>query len=508
MLTIPSHKTTGRWVGQFPPLERNLWLLASAVILLNATSQLLVSGTADQDQAGELLRSQWWAWGYGSQPPLYTWIVKLIFEITGPSLWALQAIKASLLSTLIAAALAMGVRLKFSASQQLINLCGFTLIPQFLWESQRDLTHSVLAAVIAALTVLHWLNLERQQSWTNYAIAGVLAAAGLLSKYNYALLLAGLVVSSLTVPPYRKTIFNPKSFLSLLIATLATAPHILWAVKYPDLALGSMDKLDSEKMGLITIVTSLLNALTSASAFLGPLLIAMLILLWGKRLKLSSQSGEILLRRLPLTIGLLLTAVIFVTGATRIKDRWYQSLLVTTPVLVASLAGAQPSKRRKNMFILISATAVVSSSLMLPGRTIFAGLTGKVSRPNMPLPALLQAIRAENNDPKLIFASDNLLAGNARLVFPDSLILSEKATHVPPGYLKMGSKLTNFLALVSSNEYAAKEEAPSLKQLLKLYGIKENQLPVQTVTKPLLWASEKSYSLTWTAVQLPKPERL
>ena len=126
----------------------------------------------------------------------------------------------------------------------------------------------------------------------------------------------------------------------------------------------------------------------------------------------------------------------------------------------------------------------------------------------MPLPALLQAIRAENNDPQLIFASDNLLAGNARLVFPDSLILSEKATHLPPGYLKMGSKLTNFLALVSSNEYAAKEEAPSLKQLLKLYGIKENQLPVQTVTKPLLWASEKSYSLTWTAVQLPKPERL
>jgi hypothetical protein len=69
----------------------NPWLLPAigTFLLVNATSQWLVSGTADQDQAEQLLLSQGWALGYGAQPPLYTYLVKLLFQVTGVALWPL-----------------------------------------------------------------------------------------------------------------------------------------------------------------------------------------------------------------------------------------------------------------------------------------------------------------------------------------------------------------------------------------------------------------------------------
>lgn len=42
-----------------------------------------VSGTADQDQAEQLLLAQGWQLGYGAQPPLYTDLVKLLFLLGG-----------------------------------------------------------------------------------------------------------------------------------------------------------------------------------------------------------------------------------------------------------------------------------------------------------------------------------------------------------------------------------------------------------------------------------------
>jgi hypothetical protein len=250
-------------------------------------------------------------------------------------------------------------------------------------------------------------------------------------------------------------------------------------------------------MGLVTIATSLLNAFLSATAFLGPLLIATLVLMWGKPIKRTEQPGERLLRRLPLGIALLLAGVILITGATRIKDRWYQSLLVTTPILVASLARDQPSPKRTRMFISLATTAVISTSLLLPGRTLLANSTGKISRPNMPLPQLLHSLKSSGIAPQIILTSDNLIAGNARLVFPRALVLSERAIHLSPTNMSHANRTAGILILISSTEFTAKQEPPSVQQLLQRFGIMENQLSIQTSTRPLHWSPRQSYVLTW-----------
>ena len=479
-------------------MEQRLWLIATVVILINALSQLLVSSTADQDQAGELLRSQWWAWGYGSQPPIYTWIVKTIFIATGPSLWALQAIKVFLLSTLIAAILGIGQRLNFSPNQQLISICGFTLIPQFLWESQRDLTHSVLASVIAALTVLQWLILERHRTWWNYGIAGILVAAGMLAKYNYLLLLGGLLLASSSLFTYRRILIDRRTLFAVLLACVLLSPHLIWVLSHPDVALGGLDKLKNDPAILSNRVMGLLNALSSAFRFLTPLWIAALILLMGRTPRdVSRQPGEELLLRLPLFIGILLLIVILTTGATRIKDRWYQSLLVTTPVLVASLAGKDPPSRRRHIVAALSGSAVIISSLLLPGRTVLAGQTRKISRPNLPLPELLRSIRAEGFPPQVILTSDNFLAGNARLIFPEARILSSRSASLAtveslPG---LGTQVLVLRSTATDQE--------SLPKILQAFQIDATGFTIQSRTWPLHWAPKKTYSLEWTRLQLP-----
>jgi hypothetical protein len=53
------------------------------------------------DEAEQEVWSQSLAWGYGVQPPLYTWLVWALFRVTGVSTVTLVALKATLLAGLI-----------------------------------------------------------------------------------------------------------------------------------------------------------------------------------------------------------------------------------------------------------------------------------------------------------------------------------------------------------------------------------------------------------------------
>ena len=167
------------------PATRHIIFLFCSILLyfaLNAFTQYSASKTADLDQAEQLILSQSLELGYGAQPPLYTYLVNVAFYLTGPKLGTLLAIKALLLSTLLTIFLAIGNRLDFTRYQQLITVAGFAFIPAIIWESQRDLTHSVLATTIAAATLLQTLIIRHQNTPNNYIYLGLLIGLGVISK--------------------------------------------------------------------------------------------------------------------------------------------------------------------------------------------------------------------------------------------------------------------------------------------------------------------------------------
>jgi 4-amino-4-deoxy-L-arabinose transferase-like glycosyltransferase len=478
-----------------PRLSRQLAIGISLYLLLNAIGLALVSGTADRDQAEQLLLSQSWASGYGPQPPLYTYLVKVVFLVTGPALWPLLLLKAALLSLLVVAVLRIGLQLGFRADQQLLSVAGLALIPQFVWESQRDLSHSLLATAVAAWTLLQLLRLADRATAANHALLGVLVAAGLLSKYNVALFQAALLITALTIPACRRALFRPALALAAAIALALLAPHLSWALAHAPLALAGLEKARTLEHGAWRGV---LSALAAAVAFLSPYWIVALALLWPERGRLrladpGRDPGAALLQRLPLALVALMLVFVLVSGAGRIKDRWYQSLLFYVPISVATLAPPLP-RRRLRWLVGAGVGAAATASLLLPARTLLAGASGKTSRPNYPLPELVRLLQRRHGQPDLILASGSLLAGNARAVVPQATVLTPLAL-IPGAPLQARPAAPGSRVLVLIDRGADPSELAPLVERVLGRSLAAGEL--QTLALPQHWAPRESYAIRY-----------
>ncbi|MCP9887601.1 glycosyltransferase family 39 protein [Cyanobium sp. ATX 6A2] len=479
-------------VSATPPGSR-LLLAAILYLLVNAIGLWLVAAGADQDQAQQLLLSQGWALGYGPQPPLYTYLVNLVFQVTGPALWPLLALKVVLLSLLVAAVLRIGRELRLRGDQQLMALSGLILIPQFIWESQRDLSHSLLATAVAAWTLVQLLRLLRRPSAANHALLGVLVAAGLLSKYSVALFLASLLLTALTIPALRRALLQPQLLLGVAVALALLSPHLVWMLSNPELALAGLEKT---RAGEALPWRGVLSALGAAVAFLSPFWLAALAVLWPQRRHLhiadpTREPGSALLQRLPLALMGVLLVFVLSTGATRIKDRWYQSLLFYAPISAATLASPLP-RRRLRWMVGAGVGAAAAVAILLPARTTLAGISGRSSRPNYPLPQLVLSLGEAGGTPELILASSTLLAGNARLAFPTVPVLTPKAPAPGAGRppLPGGSK-PRVLVLIDQGD----DPAATLALLTSLLPLEPGQL--RTHSLPLRWAQQQRYTIRY-----------
>ena len=139
-------------------IDRRLPLGLALYFGLHLISRVLVSPSLELDEAEQLLYLQALSLGYGFQPPLYTWLQALVFAFTGPGVFGLALLKAVLL-WLTWWAMYKLARLFYKAKDALAIGLSLALFPQFLWESQRDLTHTVLlvaCVALAWLAILSW----------------------------------------------------------------------------------------------------------------------------------------------------------------------------------------------------------------------------------------------------------------------------------------------------------------------------------------------------------------
>jgi 4-amino-4-deoxy-L-arabinose transferase-like glycosyltransferase len=398
-----------------------LWGIVFIYFCINAIALFAVSGTADKDQAEQLILSQAFQLGYSSKPPLYTYIVKAVFYVTGPGLAPLLALKAVLLSLFAGSIMALGRQFGFTTHQHLVALASLAFIPQFIWESQRDLTHSVLVTTIAAATLLQFVRTRGGPTTSNYVVLGALIGLGLIGKYNYAMFLTALVLAALSVPQYRPVLANRRILAGLPVALAVATPHMFWLASNLELATGSVSKLHIEA-GNFT--SGLLNAAVAALAFLTPLLIFSMLLISGplKRQlpeKIKPADSRLLLNLLVATI-IVVAVFVMATGAQQIKDRWYQPLLFYVPLIIAMRA--TPARARLNWYLGLGITFALLVSAGLAGRTTFAGFFDKYSRPNIPYPDMIASMADRNWTPAFILAETNVLGGNSRPVFPGAVI--------------------------------------------------------------------------------------
>jgi 4-amino-4-deoxy-L-arabinose transferase-like glycosyltransferase len=401
------------------PLPWLLVLAAAHIIVRSLNGQVL-----QWDEGEQILWAQQLQWGYGAQPPLYTWLQWCLNQVLGPSVPALALLKHALIALAcvflwLAARELMGRRAAWWAAASLFWL------PAFGWYAISDLTHTIL---VTTLTCAAWwllLRIVRRQGREcvrTFAALGLVCGCGILAKYSFALMLAALLAALLSVPESRRAVFGRGWWWTVLIGLLIAAPHGVWALAHwhmvsastlrkmevaqPDWSIGLLGLLSA------TLATLALWALAALTAFGRS---------WWRRPAGVAQPlawlRPVFGRYLAL-IFLALLIMIFAAGVTSFKERWMLPLLAPVPLMAFALRPELQDDRRGVRFTGITLALVLLMLIAAAAQPWFSLVDGKAHPFNYPGAQLAQAVRQAGYDGQgRIIAADPLLAGMLHMHF-------------------------------------------------------------------------------------------
>lgn len=417
-------------------MVRSGWLLAGLAAYLGVMGFVVsfLFAAVSLDAAEQLLWTQTLRLGYGIQPPLYTWLQWAVFAISGVNVTALALTKEILIGLTVLTTYLVAKRISGGDPRIAgLALISFLFIPQFSYESHRDLTHSVLACTLAAVEFYLLLKLVEGRRLLHYALFGAVAGLGLMSKYNYGLYLLALCLAALSLPDTRQVLWDRRFWLSVVIAAAIFAPHGLWLWTAFDAQMADQmaQKLQpvAEDRALAGIGRGLLRLITVTAGFF-----ALLIPVYGwaflvrnrptPQTAKAPRSYASLLGRLLLIEFLLLLASVLFFQVSGFKSRWMQPLLFAVPTYLLLRLHPWINDLSCRRLVVLGGVFGLCTLAILPVRVLWPDLLHGHKRFNTPFDALAQDLRANGFTRGLIATEDHWMGGNLRLQFPQSLIIT------------------------------------------------------------------------------------
>ncbi len=308
------------------------WVWTGAVIAYFAvqTALRLAAGPSlEFDEAEALWFARSLAPGYNAQPPLYFWLQHGVFALFGPSIAALSVLKSTLFAATVLAVLALCRRIAPGIAPAAALSLG--LLPEFVWDMQRDRTHTVLLVLMVALTALHLLRSLSAPRRSDALVLGLLVGLGILSKPNYLLFILGLVIAARTVSRRPR---NLSLVVSAAVAALIASPWVFWAQLHPDLAGASLGKF-----GLSTHLGLIGQRLAGAGNFARSLTVLLLlaglvfapIAFLGRKSTAQAHPDLRLLIRASLAGLAIAFAATLASGISQVQSRWLLPLVLLVP---------------------------------------------------------------------------------------------------------------------------------------------------------------------------------
>lgn len=339
----------------------------AAYLAAQAVLRVLIGPTLELDEAEALYFARDLAHGYNAQPPLYFWLQWGAFALLGPGIPALAAVKALLLFA-FAVTVHRLLRLALPVGAAAAGVLALSLLPQIAWEAQRALTHSVLALTMSAVAALTLWQAIRGGGWRAHVAFGVAMGLGLLSKYNFALLPAGLLVAAVLDPELRGRLRPARLVAALGVAAVIAAGPAFWAFANPTVAGGSIDKLGIAATGWLAARGAGLVAFAMACA---AFLTLGAVALGALRLAAGPATGPVpgvlrwLVRGTVAGAALLLAGVL-AGGVTAVKDRWLLPLLWPLVPVMAALLWLRLAGRGRRVLGGVTAGLWILAAAALP----------------------------------------------------------------------------------------------------------------------------------------------
>lgn len=351
------------------------WVLALAgYFLLQALLRPLYGPALELDEAEAFWFSRHLALGYGAQPPLYFWLQWGFLQTFGETLLALSALKGVLLGGTVVVIYRF-LRPALPPAAAATSVLALVLIPEFSWEAQRALTHTVLVVFMSALAISAlWRALDRG-GLLHWAGFGAVLGAGILSKHNFPILPAGLLMAAVLLPELRQRLRPTGLALAVFVALVMVAPYTLWALANPELAGASLHKLDvaaggplaARLTGLGNFAVASLSLLVLPLVALGPFAVKSRPALRDLPLRLRFAAFGALC-----AVGLLL-ALVLIAGIAEMRSRWLMPMVwPLVPATVALVWPALPPATRRGLPLACGVLwLVVLAGLMVSSRNSY-----------------------------------------------------------------------------------------------------------------------------------------
>jgi len=415
----------------FVPAPSQLFVLLAGYFAVQVVLRVTFSTSIDLDESEAVVLSQKFSLGYGSDPPLYVWIQMLFFRIFGISVFALSLLKNLLLLSTYLLTFATARLVTRNPAAAVAAALSVFYLPSISWESQRDLTHSVLSATLSVATLFCFLKLHETRRLKWYLVFGLVAGFGCISKYNYALWLVGLLAAGFLLKEFRPALLNPHLLLSAAITLAIFLPNAVWMLDHRDLTLLNSSKfefiqsvpwLQTTWLGLTSILQSLI-AFACLLALIYTLVFLIAPARAGKSAIETPRYPRLLLTSWTV-VGLVLLVLVLFAHATGFRERWFQPILVTLPIAAMLLVQNRLESWRLKCLALLSLAVMVAVSVAMPGRLLLAQRLKREEPLTRPYARLARDLRPVIPPDSLLVCDTQLLAGNLRLGLPGTTPLN------------------------------------------------------------------------------------
>jgi 4-amino-4-deoxy-L-arabinose transferase-like glycosyltransferase len=486
-------------------------LLVAAYVSVHALLRLWISPALNIDDAREAVFSQTLAWGYQSrQPPLYTWLVWGAVRLGGASVSSLTLLKYAVLAVAYAFTWATARRVLVEPALAPLATFSLLLLLPIGWFVHDDLTQSVAVLAAAAGTVHALISLEAAPALRRYVWLGLALGLGTLSKLNYLLFAVALGLAALSLPPFRRRLRDPRIAVTLLVAVALVLPHALWLRTQPD----DLSRVYAQQLlaggapsfaaGVLRGLGAVLRALAYYAAPLGLLFFVLFpeVYRTGTPRRPGHHGGPLIGRTLLAGVGLLVGGA-FLGLLGQLKFRWAIPLLFLLPLYAfwrldrLPLDAARRRRLRAYAGVLVLVEVLMIAGIV--GQTHLGARVGVPARLNTPYDAVGPALAADGFRQGTIVAGRGPLAGNLRLAFPTSRVVSLEASgYVPPAPPPGGQ------CLVIWDQLSGETMPEDLEAWLReRFGVTATAgLPVARVTAPYRHTPGRDYLAFY--VRLPE----
>lgn len=409
-----------------------LWLVI--YLSMHLLVRMLLSTTLQVDDAEQIDYAQDLLLGYPiPQPPMYSWLSWIMFQLLGTSLLALTLLKYLLIALTFWLTWLVSGQLFQHLQTRYLATFSYLLMPSFAWHMHQGFTHTILLGFGIILSLHALLSLKENPNTKNYLYLGLALGVGLMGKYSFLLFALPLLAAALSISNYRNILANIKILLSIGVFLLVIGPHLYWLLQHHQEVFASIDQKLQVSNGSVLLerLNSVGRFVGAALAFVLPFALVFLIGAWKQLFnhdrQLVKNDNVLLLSHFYWVIIISVALLAIFVSMPHFKVRWFHPLMMIFPLWML-IRIERKQLLSKTLIRWFYGSVILLSVLILSIRiaqvTIGPEL-GKYGRLNRPIVETLDKLPDALTQNAILKTEDGFIGSHLLIQYPSQTVVIE-----------------------------------------------------------------------------------